>query len=367
MARCRGAPRIDSTGGGFDQRTSCPLLPPPTGMRDPADHVAPDLGHGGGRRAVGRNHPGRQGYRRRRPASRHLCDRAVRSPSPFRRLLSRRFFVPRHWQPRRPAARSFEALRDAAPRLPGCRHHRRPGRAPVECLASTAAGQVICCRWRNCNAQARRLSARGAVDPILSGHGAAAGRPSLPPSRFQTPCHAPQSMLGFPPTPHVHGALVHMARAGYILFTTYRRPCALFARRWAGESFALPLLTSTNVRTALPVVLPRLETAKSCPRPVRSTLYPALRYCRAARLSAAAPLAAFLRIVRLPDLADFRFMEERRATTISAFPSNGLLVIHEGPRRGRGGYEAAARYLRQSPRPWRPPRRGRGGYEAAAP
>ena len=141
MARCRGAPRIDSTGGGFDQRTSCPLLPPPTGMRDPADHVAPDLGHGGGRRAVGRNHPGRQGYRRRRPASRHLCDRAVRSPSPFRRLLSRRFFVPRHWQPGRPAARSFEALRDAAPRLPGCRHHQRPGRAPVECLASTPAGR----------------------------------------------------------------------------------------------------------------------------------------------------------------------------------------------------------------------------------
>ena len=102
-------------------------------------------------------------------------------------------------------------------------------------------------------------------------------------------------------------------------------------------------MTSTNVRTALPVVLPRLETAKSCPRPVRSTLYPALRYCLAARLSAAAPLAAFLRIVRLPDLADFRFMEERRATTISAFPSDGLLVIHVGPCRGRGGHEAAAR------------------------
>ena len=206
MARCRGAPRIDSTGDGFDPRTSCPLLPPPTGMRDPADRVAPDLGHGGGRRAAGRCHPGRQGHRRRRPASRHLCDRAVRSHSPLPPSAIPEVpcasplatLAPGRAQLRSTTRRSSAATRLPAPPTTGASTRRMP--------CKHAGRQAICCRWRNCNAQVRRLSARGAADPILSGHGAAAGCPSLPLARFQTPCHAPQSMLGFPPTPHVHGA-----------------------------------------------------------------------------------------------------------------------------------------------------------------
>lgn len=192
MARCRGAPRIGSTGGGFDQRTSCPLLPPPTGMRDPADHVAPDLGHGGGRRAAGRNHPGRQGYRRRRPASRRLCDRAVRSPSPIPTpaipevlcvspLATR---APGRAQPRGTARRSSAAARLPAPPTTGASTRRMP--------CKHAGRQAICRRWRNCNAQARRLSARGAADPVLSGHGAAAGCPSLP-LRDSRPLATPRS------------------------------------------------------------------------------------------------------------------------------------------------------------------------------
>ena len=202
-------------------------------------------------------------------------------PPPFRRLPSLRFLVPRHWQPRRPAARSFVALRDAAPRLPGCRHHQRPGRAPVECLASTPAGRRSAADGGTAMRRYGGLARAARPTRFCPGMGQRQGVPPYP-LRDSRPLATPRSRCwASRPLPMSTGHLVHMARAGYILFTTYRRPCALFARRWAGESFALPLLTSTNVRTALPVVLPRLETTKSCPRPVRSTLYPALRYCRA--------------------------------------------------------------------------------------
>lgn len=196
MARCRGAPRIDSTGGGFDQRTSCPLLPPPTGMRDPADRVAPDLGHGGGRRAAGRCHPGRQGHRRRRPASRHLCDRAVRSPSPLPPSAIPEVLcasplatqAPGRAQLRSTTRRSSAATRLPAPPTTGASTRRMP--------CKHAGRQAICCRWRNCNAQVRRLGARRGRPDSVRAWGS--GRVSLP-----TPCAIPDPL----PRPAVDAGL----------------------------------------------------------------------------------------------------------------------------------------------------------------
>lgn len=208
MARCRGAPRIDSAGGGFDQRTSCPLLPPTHGHAGPGGSRGAGSGsrRGGGRRAAGRNHPGRQGYRRRKPASRHLCDRAVRSPSPLPPSTIPEVLcasplatpAPGRAQPRGTTRRSSAATRLPAPPTTGANTRRLP------CKHDGRAGDLLPMA-ELCKAQVRRLGARGAVDPILSGHGAAAGCLS-PPARFQAPCHAPQPMLGFPPAPHVHGA-----------------------------------------------------------------------------------------------------------------------------------------------------------------
>ena len=155
--------------------------------------------------------------------------------------------------------------------------------------------------WKRRGKVGEHGTGRGAVDAILSERRAAVEHPTrdskgsslrlavdagiaactLCPCGTARACarpgrlHSPRLRLRpLPPLPCGHAP----GPAGYILFAAYRRPYAFIARRWAGESSALPLLAA-SVRAALPVALLRLRAAKSCP--VRFAL-PRIQLCSTA-------------------------------------------------------------------------------------
>lgn len=277
----------------------------------------------------------RGGDRRPRPLGRHPAAAAAEAGSPN---PNARFF----------AAGSLDACRAARRHCetqPSCRlvvgaagnRGRRPSAAlqmrrrggdllPITTLAGLrrpancrwGGGAATCCRWRNCKAQAQRLGVprhtaekararpvgarscrrdrrwarRGRRDPSR-----AAGRRQGIPARDSKNPAAPRSRcracrLCPPSTEHLAGM-----RPGR-LHSLCRVPTAVrFFRAPLGRRRLCAAALDLRERPgALPVVLRRLKAAKSRPRQVRSTLYPALRYCRGGRPPAAAPLAAFLRL-----------------------------------------------------------------------
>ena len=253
----------------------------------------------------------RGGDRRPRPLGRHPAAAAAEAGNPN---PNARFFAAGSLGACRAARRHCETQLSCR-LVVGAASNRgmRPSAAP-----RCGGGAATCCRWRNCKTQAQRLgvprhtaekararacggaelSARSALGEARSTRSCPGGgrRQGIPARDSKNPA-APRSRcracrLCPPSTEHLAGM-----RPGR-LHSLCRVPTAVrFFRAPLGRRRLCAAALDLRERPgALPVVLRRLKAAKSCPRQVRSTLYLALRYCRAARPPAAAPMAAFLRL-----------------------------------------------------------------------
>ena len=210
-------------------------------------------------------------------------------------------------------------------------------------------GQATCCRWQNCTGSrtaARRAAlhgetgagprpwrrrgkvgehgtGRGAVGAILSERRAAVEHPTRDSKGCSLRLAVDASIAACTLCPC--GAVRACARSGRLHSLCYV-PAAVRLHRAPLGRRKLCAVALDRERPGRPASrLVALEGCEVVPRPVRSAPYPALRHCRAARPPAAAPLAAFLRIARPPDLAGFCFTEKRRAVTLSALPLPGSM------------------------------------------